>query len=138
VSVRFQDGAPLKNSPTRPETIVARPGRQGFVDVCMQSHIFGWAVENDRPATLDVFVNDRKVAQIECDLPRPELKQFNLPERSGFFFPFPCPLSAADEVSVRFGDGKHIENSPTRPQSHTDGTRHWSLDTAAPERDAPL
>ncbi|MGJ0395317.1 MAG: hypothetical protein ACR65U_03685 [Methylocystis sp.] len=133
VSVRFQDGAPLKNSPTRPETIVARPGRQGFVDVCMQSHIFGWAVENDGSATLEIFVNDRKVAQIACDFPRPELTQFDLPERAGFFFPFPAPLAATDEVSVRFSDGKHLENSPMRPQGHTDGTQHSSLDSAAPE-----
>lgn len=137
VSVRFQDAAHLKNSPTHPEAIAASLGRHGFVDVCMQTHIFGWAVEYDEPATLEIFVNDRKVAQIECDLPRPELTQFNLPERSGFFFPFPAPLAATDEVSVRFRDGKQLEKSPTRPQGHTDETRHWSLDAAAPEG-APL
>lgn len=116
VSVRFPDGTHLKNSPTHPEVMPASMGQQGFVDVCMQSHIFGWAIENDEPATLEIFVNDRKVAQVECDFLRPELTQFNLPEGSGFFFPFPSPLSATDEVSVRFRDGKHLEKSPTHPK----------------------
>lgn len=131
VSVRFQDGTHLKNSPTHPEAIAASVGKQGFVDICMHSHILGWAVESDGPATLEIFINDRMVAQVECDLPRPELTQFSLPERSGFFFPFPSPLSAADEVSVRFRDGKHIENSPTRPQDQAEGT-YPSLQPATP------
>ncbi|MFO1103025.1 MAG: hypothetical protein U1E20_08985 [Methylocystis sp.] len=117
VSVRFQDGTHLKNSPTHPKMIEANTGRDGFVDVCMQSHILGWAIENDRPATLEIFVNQRKVGQVECDLHRPELTQFNIPERSGFFLPFPSPLAASDQVSVRFRNGKHLENSPARPQS---------------------
>jgi hypothetical protein len=75
-----------------------------------------WSRERNR-ATLEIFVNQRKAGQVECDLHRPELTQFNIPEGSGFFFPFPSRLAATDQVSVRFRDGSHLENSPAHPQS---------------------
>ncbi len=124
VSVRFQNGKHLKNSPAHPAMIAISIGQHGFVDVCMQSHIFGWAVENDRPAALEIFVNGRRVAEAECDMLRPELTQYNIPAGSGFFFVFASPLAETDEVSVRFRDGEHLENSPTRPQSHLSVNRH--------------
>ncbi len=95
--------------------------QQGFVDLCSRNNIVGWAMERGDPASLDIFVNDRKVGQIACDLRRPELTQFNIPAGSGFFFPFPSPLAATDEVSVRFRNGKHLQNSPTRPKNDVDG-----------------
>lgn len=88
--------------------------QHGFLDVCLQSHIAGWATENGGPATLEIFVNDEMIAKIKCALRRPELVQFNIPADAGFIFHFPSPLHSNDEVSVRFGNGKHLENSPTR------------------------
>ena len=105
-------------------SLTRRGMQQGFVDLCSQYHVVGWAIEQGDPATLDIFVNDRKVGQLKCDLRRPELTQYNIPEVSGFFFPFHSPLSATDEVSVRFRGGKHLEKSPTRPQRDVNVNGH--------------
>lgn len=88
--------------------------QHGYVDVCLQSHVAGWAIERGAPATLEVFVNDEMISRFECALRRPELAQFNIPPDAGFIFHFPSPLVSTDEVSIRFGNGKQLENSPTR------------------------
>ncbi|MFO1104437.1 MAG: methyltransferase domain-containing protein [Methylocystis sp.] len=99
--------------------------RHGFLDVCLQSHVAGWAMEDGGPAVLDIFINDERIAQIDCNYPRPELAQFNILPSAGFFFHFPSPLSPTDVASVRFRSGEHIENSPSRQHvRHLDQMLH--------------
>lgn len=71
-------------------------------------------MEDGDPAILDIYVNDERIAQIACNCFRPELAPFNISPSAGFFFHFPSPLSATDVASVRFRNGEHIENSPSR------------------------
>lgn len=89
---------------------------QGYLDVCTDSYVAGWATADSHPAELDVFVNDQHVQRICCKVERPELKLHGIPVNAGFLFNFPYPLQASDEVSVRFPDGTHLTNSPVGGQ----------------------
>ena len=89
----------------------------GYIDICMQSHCAGWAVEDGLPASLSIFVNDMKAGDVSCDVDRPDLANHGLPRASGFSFAFSKPLRAGDVVDVRTRTGASIQNSPTSQHS---------------------
>lgn len=86
--------------------------RTGYLDVCVQSHCAGWAVDEGVGAVVEVVVDDAVVATIGCDQDRPDLEAAGLPRRAGFKFDFPRSLSGGNVVRVRFRDGQDIGNSP--------------------------
>ena len=86
----------------------------GFVDLCLQSHVVGWAMEDGDPATLLIQINGALVAEVPCNLTRPELAAYNVPVASGFIHHFAKPLALSDEVSVSFRNGVQLDGSPSR------------------------
>ena len=86
--------------------------RTGHLDVCIQSHCAGWAVDGEEGAVVEVVVDDAVVGTIRCDQERPDLPAAGLPRKAGFIFEFPRSLSDGSVVRVRFLDGLDIGNSP--------------------------
>ena len=85
---------------------------RGYVDIALQSHVQGWAVNGVEPTEVIVLINDAHLATVKPTIPRPDLVAHGLPEVSGFTFNFPKPLTMDDTVSVLFPDGTHLEGSP--------------------------
>ncbi|WP_231997389.1 class I SAM-dependent methyltransferase [Mycobacterium sp. 1245111.1] len=88
---------------------------QGTLDLCTGARLAGWGVKNNVPAELDVLVNDRTIARIRCQSPRPDLVPHGLPINAGFEFVFDAPVDPFDEISVRFAGGPELANSPNGP-----------------------
>lgn len=84
----------------------------GMIDVCMQSFCAGWAVQEGKPANLEVHINGRKLLDIQCSVERPDLANHGLPVNSGFNVNFDEPLKVCDVVDIRFSGGPYIGNSP--------------------------
>lgn len=83
------------------------------IDLCLQSHIAGWAVRDGRPAAVFIEVNEETVGTAETVV-RQELAVHGLPPEAGFLFRFAEPLTADDIVSARFEDGSHLSGSPAQ------------------------
>lgn len=70
--------------------------------------IDGWAYKsyNDKPVTIDIFVNDFLEASIRCTEPRPGLQSFSIPRKAfvGFSYYFKKPLTEADKVICKVSD----------------------------------
>ncbi len=95
-------------------TVNAPGDRQaGYLDLCVQSHCAGWAVEDRKATVLSLFINDVDVARIECTVARPDLAAHGLPALCGFSHSFDRPLHATDVVDVRFSDGTSLGASPS-------------------------
>ncbi len=82
---------------------------RGRVDTLTRQNISGWAADDESPDTpvdILIFVDERKLAQITCDSPRPDLMQAGIFGLSphGFNYKFPSPLGDASDtrVSVRY------------------------------------
>jgi hypothetical protein len=77
----------------------------GFVDVCTRETVSGWAASKSDPdevVDISIFIDERKVAQITCNLPRPDLArigQFGDGARA-FVHQFDPPLPAEGETRV--------------------------------------
>ena len=77
----------------------------GFVDVCTREGVSGWAaskMDPDEVLDISIFIDDGKVAQIACNLPRQDLAkagQFDDGARA-FAYPFDPPLPAEGETRV--------------------------------------
>lgn len=89
----------------------------GNVDSVSRGGVRGWAAATERPddvVYVSVFVGGRKVAEIECDVPRSDLRQLGKfgDGRHGFLFNFPEPLSAEEEqrVTVRIAETGRLLN----------------------------
>lgn len=94
--------------------------RSGHLDLCLQSHAVGWAMEGGAPAVVHLFINDVKIASTGKNrFLRNDLTPFGLPAEAGFIFHFPEPVGPNDVVAVRFDDGSDLINSP----SHQHGAR---------------
>ncbi len=91
--------------------------RDGYLDLCMQSHCSGWAVDGDAGASLAVYVNSNKVSDITCKMERPELAAYGLPVACGFHHVFDAPLGVEDVVEVKHLDGQRLKGSPSRSHS---------------------
>lgn len=89
----------------------------GFIDICLQSHVAGWAVDNGRAASLTVEINGVPVGRADPNVIRPELAHHGVPPDAGFMFYFDGPLIAEDTVGLRFANGEHIPGSPTQRHS---------------------
>ena len=109
VAVNHSNGEHLVGSPCNPRR------HEGFLDHCSTSRVVGWAVEDGRPALICIFVNDEKVADLECSVIREGIEDRGLPLTSGFDARFPRPIMAPDEIAVRFSDGTPLAHSPLRP-----------------------
>lgn len=103
--------------------------KDGWIELCTLARINGWAVEGGRPAEVQVFVGETRIAVLRCDRPRPDLGAQGLPTNCGFDWWFDTPLKATDTVSVRFEDGTELNASPLQP-SRFDG----HLDVCTPVR----
>jgi glycosyltransferase involved in cell wall biosynthesis len=88
----------------------------GYFERCTAAEFSGWAVENGRSATVEVFVNDECVATVRCDQPRPDVVEAGPHENAGFFYrpSVPRRLPPAATVSVRLQDGIELTGSPRR------------------------
>lgn len=89
---------------------------EGYLDLCTESYVAGWAVTQGKPAELDIFVNDQHIRRIRCEVERPDLLLHGIPADAGFLFVFPRPLALTDSVSVCFPNGAHLNNSPSGRQ----------------------
>ena len=137
--------APADGTPAAPATPIigaARTGSgalpaqvlTGFIDVFTRETVSGWAASKTNPdevVDISIFVNDRKIAQIVCNLPRADLAkagQFGDGARAfAYSFDPPLPAEGTTRVSVvhsrtgmpvsggevRFVDGKQQRLEPT-------------------------
>ena len=94
--------------------------KDGWVGLCTLARISGWAVTGGRPAEIQVFVGEIRIAVLRCDRPRLDLGAQGLPTGCGFDWWFDTPLKVTDMVSVRFEDGTELNASPLQP-SRFDG-----------------
>jgi hypothetical protein len=100
-------------SPAKPSPRVAHgrsgalPGEilAGYVDVCTREEVSGWAASKTDPdevLDISILVNDRKVAQVNCNLPRADLAkagQYGDGARA-FVYRFDPPLPAEGVTRV--------------------------------------
>ncbi|HTB43001.1 MAG TPA: hypothetical protein VK741_05195 [Acetobacteraceae bacterium] len=84
---------------------------QGHVDRITRQVITGWAADDAAPderVAVSIFVNGRKLAQLACDQPRPDLRHMGLfgEGRHGFRYEFApaLPIAEAAKIAVRFAD----------------------------------
>jgi SAM-dependent methyltransferase len=87
----------------------------GCIDKCQQVHLAGWAVEDGKPATIEVLVNDCVVGRASASICRPDVavSASDLPELCGFEFCLPRAVGASDTVAARFATSKlPLTNSP--------------------------
>jgi hypothetical protein len=85
---------------------------RGYVDVCQQWQVAGWAAENGQPVAATVCVNGVTLTRHAPAVRRPDLIPHGIDEQAGFRFIFAEPLTAADVVEVLFPDGSHLTGSP--------------------------
>ena len=135
-------GTPPGMPPGTPIVRAARTGSgalpaqvlTGFIDVFTRETVSGWAASKTNPdevVDISIFVDDRKIAQIVCNLPRADLAkagQFGDGARA-FAYSFDPPLPAEGTTraivvhsrtgmplsggEVRFVDGKQQRLEPT-------------------------
>lgn len=85
----------------------------GFIDYGQQSHIVGWAADDNRPVPVIIEVHGERHTVPEPTVPRPDLvAALGLPLVSGWAFTFPEPLSGDEVVRVYFPDGTELTGSP--------------------------
>lgn len=95
---------------------------QGHVDRITRQVITGWAADTDAPderIAIAIFVNGRKLAQLACDQPRPDLRHMGLygEGRHGFRYEFTPPLSVVEaaKIAVRYAEsGMSLGNGNAR------------------------
>ena len=86
---------------------------RGQVDVCVQSHVAGWAADSSgNPARVTIRLNGRVVATAAETVHRPDLPAHGVSEECGFSFVFDQPLDATDRVEVLLPDGSQLTGSP--------------------------
>src|SRR6476659_5892041 len=91
---------------------------RGHIDAVTRSEVSGWAASDERPdevVEVSVFIDGRKIAQIQCDSPRPDLYQLGVfgAGMHGFRFAFAEPLGRDSDkrVTVRISaTGKPLNN----------------------------
>jgi hypothetical protein len=84
----------------------------GYLDICTELQAVGWATTDGEPAEVEILLNGQRLARVQCNVERTDLRLHGLAANAGFSFTFPRPLAASDEVSVCFTDGTHLRNSP--------------------------
>jgi hypothetical protein len=107
LSLRYYSGRTRK----RPEGAV----RRGSLELCTTTRLIGWAIEDDQPGVLEVFVGEERVAGIRCDRPRPDLAEIGARTDAGFVFVFNQPTPTSQSVRVCFADGTLLANTPATP-----------------------
>jgi len=90
-----------------------RPGYHGYVDVCHQSHVAGWAARGSEGVPVSIRINGRFVGEAAPYIQRPDLAASGVKAGAGFMFYFPEPLRASDTIEVQFPDGSHLHGSPS-------------------------
>ena len=99
--------ASAEAAPAPPPVSGALPGHVpiGFVDECTRRSVKGWAASETRPDEvfdISVFVDDRKVAQLAANMPRPDLAESGLygDGARAFRYEFDPPLPEDRDVRV--------------------------------------
>ena len=95
---------------------------RGHTDSVSRTAVNGWAADFDDPdrvVDVSIFLDGRKLTQIACDLPRPDLQQIGTfgEGMHGFRFKFPEPLSrdGTRRVTLRFSaNGRVLDNGDVR------------------------
>jgi hypothetical protein len=86
---------------------------RGYVDICQQSHVAGWAAdESGRRAPVTIRVNGQCVTEEPSILLRSDLPAHGVSQEAGFTFFFAEPLGMSDVVEVLFPDESHLTESP--------------------------
>ena len=91
---------------------------RGHIDTVTRTEVRGWAASDDRPDGLvdvSIFIDGRKVGQVACALPRPDLRQLGVfgAGMHGFRYEFPEPLERASDKRVTVcisATGKALNN----------------------------
>jgi hypothetical protein len=110
---------------------------KGHVDSVTRAAVTGWAADSDDPNSaveISIFLDGRKISQVECGLSRPDLQQLGDfgDGMHGFRFEFPQPLGqdADRRVTLRFSaTGKTLGNGDVEI-SRDDSTRVRTRPTA--------
>jgi SAM-dependent methyltransferase len=79
----------------------------GYVDLCQQSHVAGWARIDNAPSRVKVLRNGAFVGEYEPNVFRPDLG-----DQCGFNIGFDEPLRMGESVEVRVPDGRPLAGSP--------------------------
>lgn len=94
-----------------PETPAVHNLLQGHVDRITRQVVTGWAADAAAPddrIAVSIFVNGRKLVQLDCDQPRLDLRHLGLygEGRHGFRYEFapPLPDTEATRIAVRFAE----------------------------------
>jgi SAM-dependent methyltransferase len=86
---------------------------RGQVDICVQSHVAGWAADSSgNPARVTIQLNGLVVTTATETVHRPDLLAHGVSERCGFTFVFEQPLDATDRIEVLLPDGSQLTGSP--------------------------
>ena len=86
----------------------------GFIELCHQSHITGWAADETlKPVPVVVAVGNAPAVVVLPNLMRPDLQAMGRALMSGFTYTFPEPLAPEDRVVVTLPDGTHLVGSPS-------------------------
>jgi hypothetical protein len=90
----------------------------GYIDVCKQNQIMGWAKNGSAAVPVTIVVNGRTVASVKPTLARPDVvKAFpGTVLQTGFVYDS-ISAQMTDKVEVRFPDGKGLPNSPCKLQA---------------------
>ena len=85
----------------------------GRVDGCNRSHVAGWAYFGNKTTSVDVLINNKRVATVVGKHLRPDVARVMGGDvQSGFYFEFPSPLQPDDKVRVEFANGQVLEGPP--------------------------
>jgi hypothetical protein len=81
----------------------------GYIGTIAADFIGGWAADTEDPDTVInvvIYVDGKRVAQVPCDIFRPDLRDLKIYGQGNhglrYVFPTPLPLSAINRVTVRF------------------------------------
>jgi len=89
---------------------------QGRLGGLANGQIYGWArlLHSKKPASVDLFMNDKKIGTVVANLPRPDLmERFNQACAYNFELPKGIVVNAGDVLRARVVNEVHdLENSP--------------------------
>jgi len=109
-----RDLAPVDPAPSGHVATAPGQAQHGWIDICLQSHIHGWAADGDlKPIPVTIAVSGRPPVVVAPNLPRFDLQALGRDLMSGFRYTFPEPLSLDDEVVVTTADGTPLRGSPS-------------------------
>jgi hypothetical protein len=91
---------------------------RGYVDLCQQWQVAGWAAEDGRRTAASIRLNGVTLTSNPPVVHRPDLATHGIDEQAGFRLFFTEPLTESDVVEVLFEDGSHLTGSPCVSHQH--------------------